>query len=145
MLLERYGDVLTTEQVIVAHGANARGRMGAGLALQIALRYPVCVVDLAHAARCGHLALGNVVISRIDASRIVCHVVSQPDTSRSASREAIAAGLLRVLWFARDEDLGGFAAPLIGTGLGGLCVQESYDALRDVAMLTRRCVELWRL
>lgn len=127
MLKFVHGNLLDAPNPIIAHGCNAQGVMGAGVALAIKKRWPATFRDYEFALASGALQLGEVVWSWRDAdqSKLVGHIMSQQNYGtaknfRYASYDAIDKGLRLVAERSKlDFDKNPVAIPVIGAGLGG--------------------------
>lgn len=123
------GDLLNCEETVLAHGCNARGVMGAGVALAIATRWPGVKLAMDHGLASGALYMGSVVWAdpqHADGKR-VANVLTQERVGRDpnvryASYDGIARGLETVArealergWLRAGESI---AVPQIGAGLG---------------------------
>lgn len=93
------GDVLAAPSpCVIAHGCNALGVMGAGLALQIALLYPKAEAVYKQS---GH-RLGACSIAKVGQDRYIANLVTQPNvgaglqTSYPALRQAMQSLIERM-------------------------------------------------
>jgi O-acetyl-ADP-ribose deacetylase (regulator of RNase III) len=120
----RYGDMLRVQRGILVHGCNARGAMGAGIALAIKQRFPQAFRMYRDAYERTGLTLGTITSAEIAPDLIVVNAITQDDWRRPedsvvlADYDAIenAFGHVRTLAIER-----GLAVhfPLIGCGLAG--------------------------
>jgi O-acetyl-ADP-ribose deacetylase (regulator of RNase III) len=57
----KMGNLLSHQGKYIVHGCNMQGKMGAGVAKEIKIKYPRCYEQYLHAVRSGELTLGSVV------------------------------------------------------------------------------------
>jgi O-acetyl-ADP-ribose deacetylase (regulator of RNase III) len=76
-IVSRYGDLLSIERGILVHGCNARGVMGAGIALQIKQQFPAAFDVYRKAYEMTGLKLGTVTWAQVGAAKIVVNAVTQ--------------------------------------------------------------------
>ncbi len=139
MLIDMTGDIFTTNAELVAHGVNCRGTMGAGLAKQIATRFPEVLSDyrdLCVAAANPQNLLGKVQTVSIHPSRsqtlrgiLNCFTqVNYGRDRRHTDYDAVSACFKQIAEIvtqncqapaAEDAGHAALALPRIGAGLGG--------------------------
>jgi O-acetyl-ADP-ribose deacetylase (regulator of RNase III) len=73
----RFGNLLAVERGILVHGCNARGVMGAGIALQIKQHFPQAFEVYAQAHKTTGLKLGTITWAEVAAQKIVVNAVTQ--------------------------------------------------------------------
>lgn len=85
-MLQLYGDVLESEADIICHQVNCCGVMKAGLAKQIAEKYPVVkkeYMDLTHpcslppSADYKHMLLGTIQTVKVNDNQYICNIFGQ--------------------------------------------------------------------
>lgn len=121
-ILYRKGDALKGPEEFLAHGCNAKGVMGSGIALAIKTKYPKaydyykCVYDAEG------LTLG-VVYEYTYPEKMILNCITQPTYGKTGvhvSYDAIRTCMTRINYIVQDEDqIPHVAMPLIGAGLGG--------------------------
>ena len=111
------GDLLASRETVIAHGCNARGVMGSGIAKSIRNEYPSTYSDYRAKYESTGLELGDVVVTRT-LERTILNIISQEYYGRDphvmyVSYDAIKKAILRI------NEMGymrvGF--PKIGAGL----------------------------
>ena len=105
---------------LIIHGCNCQHRMGAGIALELARRWPdVAAADQAVAApQLGQFSTA-VVHNRYAKPLMVCNAYTQVRPGRDARVQAIEQALQSISAQYDDPRLR-IGYPLIGCGLGGL-------------------------
>lgn len=114
--------MLAVESGILVHGCNARGVMGAGIALQIRERFPAAFSVYLEAHRQSGLKLGTITWAPVGHNRIVVNAVTQdhyhhPDPEVVlVDYDAVERAFESVRGLAERERLA-VHFPLIGCGL----------------------------
>ena len=71
------GNILDVKDGFICHQVNCRGKMGAGIALQIRRRWPQVYDDYISAHRKGLLFLGNVTTTQVGQNLFVANLCGQ--------------------------------------------------------------------
>jgi O-acetyl-ADP-ribose deacetylase (regulator of RNase III) len=132
MLYEVRGDLLAASPIVIAHGCNCRGVMGAGIARQIREAYPAVYEHYRRACREGSFRPGTCQLVWVEPGRAVANLASQDGYGRTgvhANPFWIGEAVRELKERLRRERLGEFAISRIGCSLGGL------DWARDVRPL----------
>ena len=134
----RTGDLFKTEIEAIAHGCNARGYMGAGIALQFKRRFPEVYKE--YKTFCDGSKAYNVPIlgkhcTHYTKEKRVYSLITQLHPGPCASIEAIETSLLGALRLERaiTENKAELAIPRIGCGLGGLSWAKVQPVFERVA------------
>ena len=122
MIQYHVGDLLEAPQELIAHGCNAQGVMGAGVAKAIKVKYPWAFKTYQERYKSRGLILGEVVMSSNN-SKFVANCITQytygTGNGRHANYAAIAECFMSLNQIMEDMNLTEIAMPLIGCGLGG--------------------------
>jgi O-acetyl-ADP-ribose deacetylase (regulator of RNase III) len=118
------GDLLASNERIIAHGCNTRGVMGAGIAAQIAKRWPDLLAEYKHACYHDQFVLGSALRYH-DPEGIIFNLGTQIDPGADARAHGITLSFanmfqqMAALWhsFKLPMQVG---IPRIGCGIGGL-------------------------
>ena len=114
------GDLTNATERYIAHGCNAQGVMGSGVALAIRNKWPKAYIDYVRYIKDGG-TLGGSIVS-VNDDKYIINLITQEffgnDGKRYASPPAIMKSLVDTIW---DYNISGtIAIPEIGCGLGGL-------------------------
>lgn len=121
--------------IVVAHGVNTRGVMGAGFAGLVANQYPQVKAEYQQECRSGNLQPGGVHVARASEHLFVANVASQQVPGRDARVEWLVDGLnaLYDLMAAKPDITFDVRMPLIGAGIGGLSPTVSVNTIYGIA------------
>jgi O-acetyl-ADP-ribose deacetylase (regulator of RNase III) len=121
----RTGNLLDVDSGIIAHGCNARGVMGSGVAKYVRDKYPLCYEK--YKLRCQLYAdpkilLGDVIWYEVPDKRLyVANAITQldfgADGKRYVSYEAVDKAFYTINKAINDTET--LHIPMIGAGLGG--------------------------
>lgn len=136
----RVGDLFTADVPAIAHGCNAKGKMGSGIAVEFRRRWPEMYNEYADLCAQGDLIGGHVFIWK--AEPIVFNLVTQTNPGPNASLDYIRIAT-EVMVIDAWERFGitSIGLPRIGAGIGGLAwdeVEAALDASIRRAMATLR-------
>lgn len=119
------GDLFTTKDRLIAHGCNARGVMGSGVAASIKKMYPGAF----EAYKMGpYDVMGTVIyhVSRSYDSRgtVIANCITQSEygltkNHRYVSYDALDTCMSNIHFYCIDNNIGSISIPKIGAGLGG--------------------------
>lgn len=120
------GDITKISQGVIVHGCNAKGKMGAGVALAIRNTFPDAYKVYMDAYYRGELFLGNISHTQVGKNLYVVNAVTQIHHSgneRHVNYGAIAECFSKVVKLTNelsqpDIDLP-ICFPMIGAGLAG--------------------------
>lgn len=113
------GDLLAADEPVIAHGCNIVGVMGAGIARQIAERYPLlhnCYTNECHEHR---FKTGDSLAVSTN-GRWVFNLATQNSPGPFARYEWIGQAFAAMFGQMRGLGLKRVAIPKIGCGIGGL-------------------------
>lgn len=133
------GDIFLSRAQTLAHGCNARGRMGAGIALEIRNRFPSMFEEYRRRCHRGELQPGAVYLEK-GTSPWILNLITQ-DTTGGAQLDHVERC---VRWIAVNweiERITSVAMPRIGSGLGGL----PWDGVRSLIeeVLDPPALQVW--
>lgn len=146
-IVERRGNIFTTDLPAIAHGVNTRGRMGAGIALQVARLYPSVFAEYKKQCKSPGMRGGDhlpVKSRELGDERWILNVASQQNLGPDARMEWLEAGVEKALAWAHENDIRGIAFPQIGCGIGALDWPEVSEAIIEIASkYPDLIIELW--
>ena len=117
-------NLLDVESGIIAHGCNAQGVMGSGVARQLRAKYPKI-----YSSYCQHLSildanpLGTVDFIRVSPKLVVANMITQLNYGRGGTQyvsyAAMRLTMQSVLSSAKNMGLDVHIPYMVGAGLGG--------------------------
>ena len=121
------GDLFATEIHTIAHGCNAQGVMGSGVAKIIKERYPDAFKRYRNQyEKQGVLKLGDIIVvpcEYIGEKKIIVNAITQEifgrDGRRFVSYDAVAESMAKINNMFEIYGISEIAMPQIGAGLGG--------------------------
>jgi O-acetyl-ADP-ribose deacetylase (regulator of RNase III) len=117
-LIELEGDMFSAETDAFAHGVNCQGVMGAGVAREMARRYPDMV--MAYRERCTRKRMVAGEVMTWEGPPTVFNLATQVHPGANARLAWVQASLASLIDKAEDLDIRSVAMPRIGCGIGGL-------------------------
>ena len=121
-----YGDVLASPDLVIAHGCNATGVMGSGVAKQVKEKYPNAFAD--YNAYCKHnpvsITLGTNVYSTQPDGKTIVNCITQEFYGRAmgikfVSYDAVDKCFADLAEYCDTYKIENISMPKIGAGLGG--------------------------
>lgn len=148
------GDLLSIDRGILVHGCNCKGVMGAGVAGQIAKKWPSVYQDYARRFKDTYLCLGMVqyylneeyfseffqnhpfkydvnLVKDVHSPIVIANAMTQFRPGPDANLDAIVACMAHVKMVAKDLKLPVYF-PEIGCGIGGLKWDDVGPAIDNV-------------
>lgn len=120
----RDGDLIASNEPVIAHGCNVRGTMGAGIAKQIAETYLDVVANYKVACRKNIFRLGTAqpIWTGYDTrmERCVVNLGTQHNPGRSATEWAVFLSFANLAEYCHRIGIPRVAIPRIAAGIGGL-------------------------
>lgn len=143
-LIERTGDIFTTDADCIGHGVNTRGVMGAGIARAFRSKFPVMYETYRAACLAGQLLPGGVLPWTDAASGLmVFNIASQQVPGADARLPWLASAVAASLHMVAESGRTTLALPQIGCGIGGLAWGEVKPVLRRLAEDGPVDIEAW--
>jgi O-acetyl-ADP-ribose deacetylase (regulator of RNase III) len=117
-----FGNILDVTRGIIVHGCNNRGKMGAGLALQIRDKYPECYKVYLDHLKQYQGELGTVAMYQVNDNLFIANAITQDGFGRDGQRyvkySAVYQAMMEIAKIAYEHDLH-VHYPTIGATLGG--------------------------
>ena len=116
------GNLLKAKERYIAHGCNAQGVMGSGVALAIRKVFPEAYNAYRQQHELNGLELGDVmyVLTRLHPQKVICNCITQKFFGKSNDRfvdyDAVQKSMISIREHTNNETI---AMPKIGAGLGG--------------------------
>jgi O-acetyl-ADP-ribose deacetylase (regulator of RNase III) len=124
MITHVVGDLLESDEFIIAHGCNTQGFMGAGIAKAVAEKYPQVYESYKWSCHYGHFRVGGLDVHHVlegeSTARFVLNLGTQEFTGANASYWALTLAMGNAFEWARKFGHKRIAIPRIGCGIGGL-------------------------
>lgn len=118
----RKGDLIAAPVRVIAHGCNAQGVMGSGVAKAVRAAYPGAYTAYRAKFDASGLNLGDIILY-VREDRVVANMITQEkfgaDGSRYVDYGAVEVCLWKMNRTAQHEGWSEVAMPMIGAGLGG--------------------------
>lgn len=123
-MIERNGDIFTTDATYIGHGVNCMGLMGAGIAKTVREKFPKTYAEYNQLCKDGHLKPGGY-FAYPENDKVIVNLASQNKPGADASYGWLFSSLYGFAGLAsqseRLERNGNLIAlPEIGCGIGGL-------------------------
>ncbi|WP_343539464.1 macro domain-containing protein [Sphingobacterium thalpophilum] len=115
-----------------AHGCNCAGAMGKGIALQFKEKYGPMYLEYKKRCKDGSFSLGDFFTYNYGEG-IIFNLGTQKTWKTKAELKAIEGSLLKMLAYARQNNIEKIALPKIGAGLGGLVWDDVKAIIEKVA------------
>lgn len=146
-MIERNGDMFTTDARYLAHGVNCKGLMGSGIAVQFRKRFPEMHAGYVERCRDGRLTPGDfwVGAGMLNGRTVLpVNLASQDEPGANAHYHLLFSALQNFAAAASHPErlrmYGGIVAiPEIGCGIGGLewhrvkyileCIEKMYPSI----------------
>lgn len=115
-------DLLAIESGIISHQVNCQGVMGAGLALKLKAKYPICFESYSKYCKAGQFKLGMVQFCRVNSNLFICNLAGQDGYgggNRQTDYQALESCLTKL--YAKSLELGltPYLPYKLGCGLAG--------------------------
>lgn len=126
------GNVFNSTLPVLAHSVNTRGKFGAGVALQIAKRYPAAKAAYLQKFTSSGWRLGDVQFVVL-AEKIIANMALQKTYARTGVHTDLSACQIafeKLLDYCEQNDYG-VAMPRVGSGLGGGQWEEIREVLEE--------------
>jgi O-acetyl-ADP-ribose deacetylase (regulator of RNase III) len=145
-MIEKSGDLFTTEQNVIGHGVNVVGVMGAGVAKLVADKFPTVkerYVEACqrHALRPGETQL--LVVPTRGEPKLIANMASQINPGPCANLELLDSSVRDAVRQCQNVGHDVMAIPQIGCGIGGLTWDEVEPVLAQIEADTDFTFEVW--
>lgn len=144
MFVEKTGNIFDSTAQVIGHGVNIRGVMGAGIAREVADRFPRVKSSYQQACRIGWFQKHGVQFVRASSRLIIANIFTQVDPGRNATYDLIERNVRETLKGVSALAYSSLALPRIGSGIGGLDQNRVEEILRQLsADFDNIRLELW--
>jgi O-acetyl-ADP-ribose deacetylase (regulator of RNase III) len=142
MVIERKGNIFTTEAHVIVNPVNCVGVMGAGMAYEFRLREPHMYEKYRELCKSGALDIGKLWLYR-GKERDVLNFPTKKHWRHPSKIAYIEAGLEKFMRTYRQKGITSIAFPLLGSDKGGLGVDEVLPLMRRYLEKADIPVEIW--
>lgn len=138
-------DITTVERGIIAHGCNASGGFGSGVAGAIKNRWPEVAAEYHRQYAAGACQLGTAHIVNINDGLYVANMITQQNCGYDGAVYADLAAIEATMEYAAAlSDV--YALPLyvpkIGCGLGGLDFETEVKPIYEMIVINNLDIEI---
>lgn len=141
-MIEKTGDLFTSDAPAIGHGVNTKGKMGAGIAVQFKNRFPKMYDSYRDLCATGMFRPGGVMVYSAE-SPVVYNIASQDLPGANARLDWLETGLRITLEDAEERNIERIALPQIGCGIGGLSLPDVLEVIKNVEANYVTEIELW--
>lgn len=131
-----HGDLIRSDERVLAHGCNTRGIMGAGIAAQMAETYPLVLHTNQRDVKAGLFVPGTAQLVVAKPGRVIFNLATQDDPGPRARLAWVELAFRNMAEKCVHDGIQRVAIPQIGCGLGGLVWPDVeaiiHEALADV-------------
>lgn len=127
----RVGNLFDLRLPAIGHGVNCKGAMGAGIALQMSIRFPDMHKAYRKECHAGNLRPGGIFVW--GRNPVVYNMATQLWPGANAKLEHIQSSLELVLEDALTYNIPEVGIPRIGAGIGGLTWNEVRSTIEAAA------------
>jgi len=144
-VLEKTGDIFSSQAEAVGHGVNTLGYMGAGIAAQFSRKFPVMYAQYKELCEGHRLKPGKVFVYHIpQTDRWVFNLASQKNPGADAQLYLVEESVANAFFIMDSLGITSIALPRIGSGIGGLNWDDVKAEIERVASYNPHItVELW--
>jgi len=123
------GDLFLTGAQTVAHGCNTKGRMGAGVAVEIKRRFPEVFPDYRKRCKAERFRPGDIQLYK-ECQPWVLNLATQ-DSLSGARLEYLQKCFSQIAKSFEQLQITSIAMPMVGAGLGGLDEDSVINVMKE--------------
>lgn len=142
MIIEKSGDVFTSEMKCIGHGVNCFGKMDHGIAVQVKEKYPA-VFRMYEKLCKEEVVLPGTAVGIYGGDKIIVNIASQFQPGPHAELELLETGMLEAKAFCEAYGFKGMAIPRIGSGVGALEWEDVSSLLHELFDEDSFVLEVW--
>lgn len=142
MLIERTGNIFTTNCQTIVNTINCVGVMGAGIAYEFRLRYEDMFKKYQNHCKNKNIDIGTLWIYNADDKRIL-NFPTKYHWKFPSKKEYLHKGLQKFLDTYKEKGITSIAFPLLGAQKGGINPQESLSIMTSYLKDCDINVEIW--
>ncbi len=142
------GDLLKADQIVIAHGCNCQGAMGAGIAKAIKERYPKLYLHYRNMCLSRQFRPGMAQAYHVEPKRWIVNLATQDEwswTRPCAKIEWIGESVARLLRWCGQSGFTEVAIPRLGCNHGGLRWDDVEPVLEQLSNVYAIDIHVWDL
>lgn len=146
MIVEKQGDLFTSDAHVLGHGVNCFGVMGKGIAVEFKTRYPSMYKQYRDRCDLSLLNPGEAFFyCDPETGRLISNMASQWKPGPNAHYDWAMRSIKKTLDWMQELEVESLAIPRIGCGVGGLDWPQMYYRLLDEFGEHPLTIEVWSL
>lgn len=142
MIIERTGNIFTTQCQVIVNTVNCVGVMGAGIAYEFRLRYPEMFEKYQTLCANKDLDIGKLWIYSAEERKIL-NFPTKYDWKYPSKEEYLHKGLQKFLETYKQKGITSIAFPLLGAQKGGLSTEKSLSIMEQYLKDCDIDIEIW--
>lgn len=141
-IVERSGNIFTTQADVLVNTVNCAGAMGAGIALEVRRRHPEVFQRYVYQCERGEVTIGRLQLDRTTKPWIL-NFPTKKHWRLPSRVDYLRAGLRSFVLMAEGADFSSVAFPLLGASHGGLDPTLSRSIMIDHLANLPLQIEIW--
>lgn len=137
------GNIFTSNCQVLVNTVNCVGVMGAGIALECRLRYPVMNAKYVQLCATRQIDIGTLWIYKAT-DRWLLNFPTKRHWKYPSKVEFLHAGLQKFIDTYEEKGIESIAFPLLGADRGGIPQQESVDIMMEYLQKANATVEIYK-
>ena len=142
MIIEKYGNIFTTECVTIVNTVNCVGVMGAGIAYEFRLREPDMYKKYKNFCTEKKINIGTLWIYKAENMNIL-NFPTKNHWKVPTKKEYLYKGLQKFVDTYKQRNITSIAFPILGAQNGGLSVEESLEIMTSYLSQCDIEIEIW--
>jgi len=142
MIIEKKGNIFTTQCDVIVNAVNCVGVMGAGIAYEFRLRYPDMFKKYKILCINRELDIGKLWIFSSEDKKIL-NFPTKYDWKYPSKEEYLHKGLQKFVETYRQRGITSIAFPLLGSQKGGLTSERSLEIMKQHLKKCDIDIEIW--
>jgi O-acetyl-ADP-ribose deacetylase (regulator of RNase III) len=143
MIIEKSGNIFTTNCNTIVNTVNCVGIMGAGIALEFRLRYPKMFERYRILCEQNKFDIGKLWIYNTKEGKRILNFPTKYNWKYPSKIEYIKKGLQKFCDTYQIKGINSIAFPLLGTSHGGLSEENSLSIMKDYLQKCKIPIEIW--
>jgi len=150
MIINKTGNIFTTQCQTIVNTINCVGVMGAGIAFEFKLRNPDMFKKYKHYCTTKSIQIGKLWLYKISESeqlsgyQQILNFPTKNNWKYPSKKDYIEKGLENFIASYEKRGIKSIAFPLLGADKGGMAIQESLDIMTQYLEQCSIDVEIWK-